>query len=153
MKHFREAEVWRRKWLGALKEQDGANSVSYAVELSALGANLLEQEQWTSAESVLHKALAVLEKKEPGEWAMHNARSQLGGALLEQKQYSEAESLLIQGYTGLKTREEQIPQPDRHCMASAGERIVRLYATWGRPDKAADWQSKLASSAKAASKR
>jgi eukaryotic-like serine/threonine-protein kinase len=153
LKHFHEAEVWRRKWLGALKEQDGADSLSYAIELSALGANLLEQEQWTSAEPVLREALAVLEKKQPGEWAMHNARSQLGGALLEQKKYSEAESLLIQAYTGLKAREEQIPQPDRHCVAKAGERIVRLYATWGRPDQAADWQNKLASPAKAESKR
>jgi hypothetical protein len=29
-------------------------------------------------------------------------------------------------------------------VAEAGERIVQLYATWSQPNKAAEWQTKLA---------
>jgi hypothetical protein len=39
-----------------------------------------------------------------------------------------------------------------HREAEAGERIFRLYATWGRPDMAAEWQSTPASPAEAESK-
>jgi serine/threonine protein kinase len=152
LKQFSDAEGWRRKWLGVLKERDGVDSLPYANELGALGANLLQQKKWTEAEPVLREALALLEQKEPGGWAMHSNQSLLGSALLEQKRYSEAESLVLEGYEGLKAREGQIPQPDRHRLAEAGERIVRFYAAWGRPDKAAEWQTKVTSPGEAASK-
>jgi tetratricopeptide (TPR) repeat protein len=145
LKQFHEAEGWRRKWLVVLKEREGVDSLSYANELGALGANLLQQKKWTDAEPVLREALVLFEKKEPGAWAMHSTRSLLGSALLEQKRYSEAESLVIQGYEGLKAHKGQIPQPDRERVTEAGDRIVRLYANWGQPDKAAEWQTKLAS--------
>jgi eukaryotic-like serine/threonine-protein kinase len=82
---------------------------------------------------------------------VHSTQSLLGNALLQQTRYSEAESLLILGYEGLKTRVGQSQQSDRHRVAESGERIVRLYAIWGQPCKAAEWQKKLAGSAKAES--
>ena len=102
MKQFAEAEAWRRKWLAVVKERAGADSLPYAGELGALGANLLRQEKWTDAESVLREALAVREKKEPDAWATYHTQSLLGGALLGQKKYAEAEPLLIQGYEGIQ---------------------------------------------------
>jgi hypothetical protein len=32
----------------------------------------------------------------------------------------------------------------RYRVAEAGQRIVRLYAAWGKADKAAEWRTKLA---------
>jgi uncharacterized protein YqgQ len=135
-----------------VKEQGGVDSLPYVNEMGALGANLLQQKKWIEAESILRESLALFEKKEPDEWTVHSTQSLLGNALLEQKRYLEAESLLIKGYGGLKTHQGKLPQPARHRVADAGERIVRLYAIWGRPDKATEWQTKLASPGTAESK-
>jgi serine/threonine protein kinase/lipopolysaccharide biosynthesis regulator YciM len=138
-----EAEVWRRKWMAVVKDRNGAESPGYAAALSSLGANLLLQEKWADAESSLRESLALLEKAEPDAWPTSNARSLLGDALLGQEKYAEAEPLLIQGYEGLNAREAQIPRPARGRVAEAGERLVRLYEAWGRPEKAAEWRAKL----------
>ena len=68
----------------------------------------------------------------------------LGHALLYQKKYAEAEPLLIQGYEGLKAGEDRIPWLlAGHLVASAGEAVCELYESWGRPEEAAAWRSKL----------
>jgi hypothetical protein len=40
-------------------------------------------------------------------------------------------------------REATIPFEDRLALAQAGERIVQLYESWGKPEKAAQWRVKL----------
>jgi hypothetical protein len=143
LKQFEEAEGWRRKWLAVVKERAGADSLPYAGELGALGANLLQQKKWTDAETVLREAFGLLENKASASLAKFNVQSLLGSALLGQKKCAEAESLLIQGYEGVKAREDQIPPPDRDRVAEAGGRIVQLYEAWGQPEKAAEWRTKL----------
>jgi hypothetical protein len=152
MKQFDEAEAWRRKWLAVVKERAGADSLRYAGELGALGANLLQQRKWTDAEPALREALALLEKKASASLAKFNVQSLLGSTLLGQKRYAEAESLLVQGYEGIKAREGQISPPDRYRVAEASERIVQLYEAWGRPEKAAQWRAKLAGPGESKSK-
>jgi serine/threonine protein kinase/tetratricopeptide (TPR) repeat protein len=144
LKQFGEAEIWRRKWLAFVKESSGADSLPYAGALELLGANLLQQEKWTDAESLLTQALALRERKEPDAWTTHGTRSRLGYALLGQNYYAEAESLLILGYEEIKAREKQIPRPDQYRVAEAGEWIVRLYDSWNRAEEAAEWRMRLA---------
>ena len=43
LKPFAEAEAWRWKWVKVVKASAGADSLLYAGELGALGANLLQQ--------------------------------------------------------------------------------------------------------------
>ncbi len=117
---FAEAEEWRRKWLAVVKERSGADSLPYAAELGALGANLLKQQKPTDAERVLREALAVCKQKEPDSWTTYATGSQLGSALLDQKRYAEAEALLVSGYEGLKGREAQLPPKERHRIADSG---------------------------------
>src|SRR5262249_1915083 len=78
---FDRAEAWRRKWLAVVQERAGAESLPYAGELVGLGGNLLEQQKWADAESVLREGLALREKLEPDAWTTFNARSLLGAAL------------------------------------------------------------------------
>jgi hypothetical protein len=140
---FAGAETWRRKWLAEVKKSAGADSLPHASELGALGANLLQQEKWTDAEPVLREALAIREARATDAWATHVNRSLLGGALMGQKKYDQAEPVLIQGYEGVRARAGRIPPQDRSRVAEAGERVVRLYEAWGRPEKAAEWRTKL----------
>jgi non-specific serine/threonine protein kinase/serine/threonine-protein kinase len=53
LKQYEQAEVWRRKWLAVLEDTAGPDSAAYAVEQSALGANLLQQERYAEAEPFL----------------------------------------------------------------------------------------------------
>jgi eukaryotic-like serine/threonine-protein kinase len=143
IKQFSDAEPWRRKWLPVVKKRSGARSSPYARELASLGANLLQQQKWIDAESVLREALAIREQKEPGGWKTRRTQSLLGAALLGQKKYADAESLLVQGYEGLKAHEAQIPPPDRERVIESGKKVVQLYEAWGQADKAAQWRARL----------
>jgi hypothetical protein len=44
----------------------------------------------------------------------------------------------------LKAAESQIPPANRKAMVlSAGQRLLQLYETWGRPEESAAWRVKL----------
>jgi hypothetical protein len=70
--------------------------------------------------------------------------SQLGAALAGQQKFLEAEALLIRGYEGMKAVEAKIPASSQNHLASASKRIVPFYEAWGKPEKAAEWRTKLA---------
>jgi uncharacterized protein HemY len=142
-KQFEQAEGWRRKWLAAVKERAGADSLPFARELAALGENLLMQNKWTEAEAVLREGLAIREKKQPDDWTTFHTMSLLGDALLGQKKYAEAQPLLVKGYEGMKSREKAIPPEGKPDLADAIERLARLYEALDKPDEAAKRRQEL----------
>jgi serine/threonine protein kinase/Tfp pilus assembly protein PilF len=128
--------------LNRLRQKD-APAVDHG-RLADLGLALLEQHQYADAEPILRVCLAVCEQKMPKDWRRYNVASMLGGALLGQKKYAEAESLLLQGYEGLKQRENQIFGLYRDIrLNEAAERLVRLCEATGQPQKATQWREKL----------
>jgi serine/threonine protein kinase/tetratricopeptide (TPR) repeat protein len=143
LQQFHNAETWRRKWLGVVKERSGAESAAYGQALGPLGNNLVMQKKYTDAEPILREALAILEKREPGHWRRFTVKSQLGAALLGQEKYPDAEPLLLQGHEGLKQREEKIPKESKGQLTEAVERLVQLYDAWDKPEEAEKWRAKL----------
>ena len=137
------AEAWRRKWLAAVKAQAGPQSTAYATELANLGKNLLRQQEYTAAETMLRECLHIRAAQQPDAWNTFNTRSVLGGALLGQHRYAEAEPLLKEGYAGLKQREAKIPPLSKVRLAEALERLVQLYDAWGKPEQAREWRQQL----------
>jgi serine/threonine protein kinase/tetratricopeptide (TPR) repeat protein len=139
-----EADDWRRKWLAASREKDGPESAAYAKELEDQAEALIRRDKHADAEPILRECLDIYRKTQPEAWTTYYAQSLLGEALLGQAKYAEAEPLLAQGYEGLKSRESRItPLLARHHVAEAGGRIVQLYKSWGRPEKAEQWRAKL----------
>src|SRR5262249_1209478 len=100
-RQFDQAEGWRRKWLAVIKERDGVHVPWDFIDRGMLGANLLRQQKWTEAETVLRECLALPAKGEPDVWHESHTKSLLGAALLGQKKYAEAEPLLLRGYEGM----------------------------------------------------
>ena len=82
-------------------------------------------------------------------WAAFDIRSTLGGSLLGQKKYAEAEPLLISGYEGMKAREAKVPAAGKIRITEAAQRLVTLYESWGKPEKANEWRDRLPKSAEA----
>jgi WD40 repeat protein/tetratricopeptide (TPR) repeat protein len=130
------AELWKGK--------AGADSLQYAGALAALGLNLLRQEKWAEAESVLRQVLAIRETKAPDDWSTFNAKQMLGGALLGQKQYAAAEPLLRDGYEGLKQRAERIPPLWKQSIAEVLARLITLAEATNKPDEARVWKDERA---------
>ncbi len=137
------ADRWRRKWLAASKEKNGAESATYAQDLEDQAGALIRNGRHAEAEPILRESLAIRQKVQPDDWTTYFVRSSLGSSLLGQKKYGEAESDLLQAYEGLKARERQIPTLfAKAFLADAAGRIIRLYEAWGKTEKAAEWRAK-----------
>jgi serine/threonine protein kinase len=134
--------LWREAVAQPRKPGDSENRL-HANMLAALGNNLLHQAKWPEAEKLLRECLAIRAAKLPTDWSRFNAMSQLGAALLGQGRHGEAEPLIVQGYEGLKAREDKIPVRMKSFRPEAAERVVRLYEVWGKPVQAAAWRAKL----------
>ena len=89
----------------------------------------------------MRDCLKVRAQKQPDDWTTFNTRSMLGGSLLGQKQYAEAEPLLLEGYQGMKQREQHIPKPGKPRLSEALDRLIELYDAWGKKDEAAKWRA------------
>jgi tetratricopeptide (TPR) repeat protein len=135
-----QAEPQLRELAAAVRDQVGADAPEYAAPLALLAANLLAQRKYQEAEGVAGTCLAIRAQKQPQDWATSQARSLVGAALLGQKKYAAAEPLLVQGYQGLKERQQAIPPQSRECVAEAVGRLVALYDAWGKPGEAAKWR-------------
>jgi tetratricopeptide (TPR) repeat protein len=141
---FDQADAWREKWLAAAKKREGPESAGYAEQLANQGEYTIRNQRYAIAETLLRECMAILQKKQPGTFKTYFAQSLLGDALLGQKHYAAAEPLLVQGYEGLKACQGQTsPFFARYRVAEAGQRIVRLYEAWGRPEKADQWRKML----------
>jgi serine/threonine protein kinase/tetratricopeptide (TPR) repeat protein len=140
-------------WLALLengRKNNGPRSAANASVLAGLGLNLLKQEKYVEAEPILRECLAIREKNEPEAWLTFNTRSMLGASLLGQDKHAEAEPLLVEGYEGMKQREEVIPPAGKIRLTDAAERLVRFYEATDQPDKAGDWRQELEAISKTA---
>jgi tetratricopeptide (TPR) repeat protein len=119
-----------------------------AIHAEALGRKWLQQEQYAKAEPLLSEGLSYWKRTMPNYWSTFHTESLLGASLRGQndpKKFDDAGRHLIEGYKGMKEREAKIPAPLKRHLTDAGERVVRLYEDWGKPEEAAKWRAKLAS--------
>ncbi len=113
---------------------------TFAGRVAAVSLDLLKHRQYPAAETYLRECLAIREMKLPDDWVLFNTKSMLGAALAGQKKFQEAEPLLVEGYSGMKEREANIPPAAKTRLPEAIRRLVDLYTAWEKPDEAAKWQ-------------
>jgi len=158
LQKYDQAEVWRRKWVAALKVRGASESEPYAVELLALGRNLLRQNKYADAEPFLRESLTVLPNASRAHprgvtvlspaWTTANTQALLGAALLGQRKYAEAEPFLVQGYEAMvksyKEFESHFKDSDvDDAHRDILERLVQLYREWGNADQEARGRKEL----------
>jgi serine/threonine protein kinase/tetratricopeptide (TPR) repeat protein len=141
---YDQADPLFRDLVAYWKRKGSARGTHYAGTLRLFGYNLLQQQKDAEAEPILRECLAILEKERPDDWRRFVALSLLGGSLLGQKKYAEAEPLLLQGYEGMKQREDKIPPTRKGRLPRAAERLVKLYEAWDKKDEADRWRAELA---------
>jgi eukaryotic-like serine/threonine-protein kinase len=103
----------------------------------------LQEENYGAAESLLREAVGDYEKTASDSWERWYSQSLMGASLAGQSRYAESETLLVSGLQGMIDREAMISFEDRSALTQAGVWIVQLYERWGKPEKAAEWRSKL----------
>jgi eukaryotic-like serine/threonine-protein kinase len=123
------------------KHSPGADSPQHTAILAALGLDLIRQNAWIEAETVLREALTIREAKEPDAWTTFNTKSLLGGTLLRQKKYAEAEPLLKAGYEGMKQRAVTIPPQAKVRLVDALDRLILLTVETGKAEDAKMWKA------------
>ncbi len=137
------AEPLLRKLVTFLRDEPGTDPAAFAQQLWFLSNNLSQQEKYAEAEATLRESLDVTARHEPDSWRRFYLQSLLGDSLLRQGRHAEAEPPLIEGYRGMKAREDQVPERFRTLIVEAAGRLVELYEAWGQPEKAAEWREKL----------
>ncbi len=137
---YAAAETLSREALAIQRKLVGDEQPDVAYMLNTLADVLLAKAQPDDAESVLRESLAILRKTLPEDhWTTAHTGSLLGGCLTASGRYEEAEPLLLRGHATIKrVRSES----DRYTV-EALHRIIDLYETWGKLDKAARYRAML----------
>lgn len=119
-----------------------AGSLQFASSLAELSTLLLHSQRFADAEFFLHECLRTRQQLEPDTWTTFNTRSMLGESLFGQDKIAEAEPILIEGYEGLKQREETIPKDGGGALRipQALDRLIGLYQALNRPDEVKKYQ-------------
>ncbi|MHC4942732.1 MAG: tetratricopeptide repeat protein [Planctomycetota bacterium] len=101
---------------------------------------LMAEDRFVEAAELLRACLSMRRKNLPeGHWLIWETKSLLGDAIAGSGQFVEAEPLLLEAYGAMK--EDPKIAVDRKEQALS--RIIRLYDSWGKPDKADQWRLEL----------
>ena len=138
-----ELTIWRERLRKESPHLPG--TVSALIDaLSRSTRTLLAAEKPAAAETLAREGLSLATTAASDSWQLANIQSLLGACLSDQRQFAAAETLLLDGYKGLKTRENSIPPEAKSpLLAEAGQRLVRLYQSTNRPTQATEWNEKL----------
>lgn len=117
-----------------------ANTPDFNYLLTHLGLALTRTDRAKEGEPLLRESLESLRKAAPQDLLnIAIGEGALGECLSAQARYSEAEPLLLQGYESLKN----FMAADSPGIKLALRRLVTLYENWKKPDKAAEYRSRL----------
>ena len=94
---------------------------------------------------MLRESLAIRIKAIPDDWRRFSlTRACSAGHFSARGDPAEAEPLVVGGYQGMKAREARINASDQVLAhRGRGNRVVRLYRAWDKPDQAAAWAARL----------
>ena len=121
------------------------------LALAEFGSILLDLGRFADAEPLLRECVAIREKTQPDVWNTFNAKSMLGGALLglakegkdagsKAKRLAEAGPLLVQGYEGMKTREQTIPPQAAEAIPAALDRLIDFHTVTNKPEEVKEYR-------------
>jgi serine/threonine protein kinase len=139
--HHTIAENWWRKWLTFTEANHGLESEMFANRQAAFILWLMQRQKWETAEAVLRDSLSIQERKS-AIWRNYNTRAVLGAVLQFQGKYEQATSYLLEGYNGMKLREDLIPPEVREArLTEALDQLIQLHVALDNPNEAEKYRS------------
>ncbi len=131
------AEPLYREAVLITEEALGKDHFDTGVLLRNLASVLVTVGKATEGEAKARESLAIFQTSDPDSFRVADAKSVLGSCLAAQRRFDEAEPLLVQSYPVLK---EDTGDGAKYAPA-ARQRIVDLYTAWGKPERAAEYQT------------
>jgi eukaryotic-like serine/threonine-protein kinase len=136
------AQTYAAQTLAGRRHALGSESRYTSAAAADLALAYISQRKFADSEPLAREAFDFDSKKSPDDWQRFRAESLLGASLAGEKNSAEAEPLLLEGYRGMLARKNRIDIADWYHLDRAREWIVQLYASWGKPAKAAEWGKK-----------
>ncbi|MGH7600996.1 MAG: tetratricopeptide repeat protein, partial [bacterium] len=134
------AEREFRKVLEMARRVLTASDPRLAFPLKNLAVALCKQNKYEEAEPFLREALPLLQGMFPqGHWLLASVQSTLGGCLISLQKYQESERLLLSAYEYFQKH----PEHEEKIIGEAQRGLVKLYETWGKPQKAEEYRQLL----------
>jgi tetratricopeptide (TPR) repeat protein len=134
------AERQLRESLEIRRASLGHNHPLVASTRELLGLLLMERGNCAAAEAELRECLRIRESRfGEAHWLSAYTASFLAECLVRLGRYEEAEQLLIQGHPVMVAGRGPAHARTQEVL----ERMIALYETWGRPDRAAAWEAQL----------
>jgi tetratricopeptide (TPR) repeat protein len=142
------AATYAAQALDARRRALGSEHADTMVSAADLALAYQSQGRFTESEPLAREALQFNRREQPNEWERFRVESVLGASLAGQKRHAEAEPLLLEGYRGMAERKDRVGAPYSYYLDRAGEWVVQLYQSWGKPDQASEWRRLTADSAR-----
>lgn len=137
-----ESAKYYREALDIYEKRFDESHPNLQTALAGLGMMLLKSGNAREAEPHLRRVIALRETaSEPDPWQIALAKSTLGECLTAEGRYEEAEPLVVETYPLIEKE-----RPGTNYAADALQRIIALYESWNKPDKAAEWRNRAANS-------
>ena len=138
--HYDEAERLNREALAGFEQVLGPDHPRTIICLNNLATVYLRQERYGDAEPVAARAIAGARNAFPADhWLIGIVLNTHGGALRGLGRHDEAETDLLAAH-GILAAARGEDDERTHIVVEA---LVKLYDTWGRPERAAIWREKL----------
>jgi eukaryotic-like serine/threonine-protein kinase len=117
--------------------------------LVILGWLKIREQKFAEAEAVLKDACSFLADPRHGvsqNLPAYGCQAELAASMIGQKRFAEAEPILLRSDDDLMRIEPDLVPGQRGYYFTAGESeewTIRMYQEWGKPDQAAEWNTKL----------
>lgn len=135
---FADAEPLAAQAAEVQKRTVGAEHEETLNAEDTLGVVLIGLGRYADAEPMFRRIVTVASERYGADhWLLPYARAHRGVCLVELRQYADAEPPLLAAYPHLA------PLQDADT-AQTLEYLVKLYADWGKPEQAVEWEEKLA---------
>ena len=139
LKKFDDAEPICRENLRVRRAVYGEHHPTMTYGLTGLGRLFVRWPRPMECEAPLREAVDILTQSQPDHWRLPYARSLLGACLAKQGRFEQAEPLLVENYPSIRAARGD----DDLCTIEVREYLVDLYASWGRPEQAAEYKPML----------
>lgn len=109
--------------------------------LRELALTLYENGGFAEAERLCREAIEATTQRCPtDDWRVAVLCGQPGECLTRLGRFEEAESILLESLSAIVAANGEVP---RARLKAAYQRLIDLYAGWGKSEQAAEWRAKL----------
>ncbi|MFK5924971.1 MAG: toll/interleukin-1 receptor domain-containing protein [Verrucomicrobiota bacterium] len=130
----------KKKTLEVKQKKMGTTHPDTLYYMGRMAHSYWKAGQLKTATQQFREEIALRKKQGEDNWRLFMAQAELGRLLTESKQYSEAETLLLDSQKKLHAL---APKIGTKWVKVSIDNLIKLYQSWSKPDKAAEWQATL----------